>query len=307
MTLLVAAGCKKATPPAGAGSGSAVTGAAATGSATVGSGSGSAGSAAPACDLAGTYRVRYQADGTDGYWLRFKVDGTPAKAVLDSPAQLLKLAPGPIDTAADLASCTLTLTANNAQVGDLKIVLAVDPKTAAVKGELTRTNIKQNSDSPSRLTGVRERTPGPIAAADACIAPGVYTLALDRKHAWKNTDAEDTRPCKNVVQDNVRPVTLRVEWLGDILTIDTVTDSAPWTELTYASEDVTRGAACDVELTLNYDAIEIETKLHFASGTFTGTATHAKAQVVEENGESESIWDCETSNLPLTARRIASP
>jgi hypothetical protein len=271
-----------------------------------GSGAANPGAAAArsdVCDLAGDYRIRYRSNGDDGYWLRFKVAGTPPQATLTSPGLLLELEMGPIATVADTKSCLLTFTAHNGQVGDLKIVLRVDPKTDIVNGEITRTRSIDPGDSPSAVAGYHDRVPLALDAVDACFVPAIYVLTLDRSHRWRNSVRRDTRPCNRAAED-VRPIYVRVEWLGRNLVIDTVENEPPWPEKVFTNETVTRRGPCQVELTLRDSATDLTAKLTFAN-QLVGTA-RIKHQMVVENNEGEDLWNCETTDLPITGKRVAT-
>jgi hypothetical protein len=298
--VLVVVGCKSQPPASGTGPGSDRASSAGSGAAA-----GPGTTASPACELAGGYRLRYRANGAEGHWLRFKVAGTPPRARVTAMARLLDLDPGPIDTVADPAACTLTLRAHNPQVGDLKIALAVDPTTHAVKGELTRTRAADRNDAATPIAGVHDRGPVALAPGDACFAPAVYAVALDRKHAWTNTAPGDKRSCRRAAED-VEPIYLRVEWLGDALVIDTVEDEPPWNAKLFTTETVARTGPCEVELDQQDSATELHAKLRFAGGALSGTA-RMKHQIVEGTDEDENIWSCETTGLPVTARRVATP
>lgn len=314
LVMVLAAGCKAKSPTPTSGSGApAVTGsgsAAVTGS---GSGSGSAvGSAAqvgeappPTCDLAGKYRVRFTWNGTKGYWLRFTVGGTPPAVTLDVEPHMLSLGPK-VDAKLDLDACTIAMVGGN-KAAERQVHLTVDPRTHLVTGKLVRP-AEKDASRETPVAGVHD-VPGAKHAVvpAACFEPGIYAIDIDKTAKWNNTAEGDDRSCKET-PDMFDPIHIRVEHLAGEVTIDTVEAKPPYRELVLIDETVTFGKACDVALETFPESVQLQAQLTFApGGKVTGIGKRAEYQFVEDGDAGENIWSCETKDIPLTIKRIATP
>lgn len=284
------------------------------GSAAATAGSGAAAvvdaAAAPGCDLTGEYRVRFFSNGTEGWWLRFNVAGSPLTAEATSPQAMLTLAPGPLAVVGDAATCALTLDIKSENAGDVKVAMTVDPATGAVKGQLTRTKRLEHEKPSVPVTGYRG--PNTPPKGSECIAPGMYALDFDRAHPWKNDDADDDGSCKgDVISDYPLGQYLRVEWLGDQLAIDQVKRTLDdkradkWDD-DFGDETV-RSSGCDVTLKIAGDGINLDGKVTFASGGAKGVAAEASLKIFWERDESQDTWACESKDLPISFALVKQP
>ncbi len=291
-----AAGCKKK-DDAGAG--------AATGTGT-GSAAGSGGEAAaaldagaaPPCELAGDYRLRFRSNGQDGWWLRFKVSGAGADArgEVTAPAPMLRLDPALLVTL-DPAACKLEVKGSGKAGGDVALALAVDAATGAVTGQLTRTQAVSDDDRAVAVTGVRDL--GAPRPPEPCFVAGLYKLDVDSdaKATWKNADPGDDRSCEEVM---TLPVMVRVEPVADTIVISPV-DGEPPHEDTFGTVTATR-SGCDVALTVGTELLQLEGKVTFAADKVRGTAT-VKHQMIEDGDEGEGLWDCTAQGVTVTLVR----
>jgi hypothetical protein len=310
LVIVLVAGCKGQDKAPATGSGSAAAGSGSAVAVATGSGSAGSGSAAapvgedppPACDLAGKYRVRFTWNGTDGYWLRFSVGGTPAAVTLDAEPHMLGLKKK-VDAKLDTTACTIAMTHK------YPINLKVDPATHLVEGELVRPGEKDPKYAKTPIRGVHDvpgSAPTMIAKPEACLEPGVYEIAIDKKHKWKNTDDTDDRSCKETA-DMFGTIRVRLEMLGGEVTLDTVEEKAPYREVALVDE-VVGVKGCEVTFSTTPEGIQLDTKLTFApGGKVSGVATRAEYQFVEDGDAGENIWSCETKDMPLTIKRIATP
>lgn len=262
--------------------------------------------AAPRCELAGDYRVRFFANGTEGWWLRFKIAGSPLTAEATAPQAMLELAPGPLAVTGDPATCGLVLALDSDNAGAVKVTMTVDPATGAVTGALTRTKHLAGDPPSVPVTGYR----GPDAPPKGreCIAPGIYELGFDRAHPWKNDEAEDDRSCKDdVIADHTAGQYLRVEWLGDQLAIDQVVrkGDAAWSD-DFGAETVS-SSGCDVTLAMPGDGVNLEGKVTFVDGAARGVASKATLKIIQDRDGAEDVWDCVAADLPINLARVKQP
>src|SRR6185503_5377083 len=139
--------------------------------------------AAPACLFTGTYRLRYEANGHKGWWLRFRIAGE--RAELLAPMDVLGVSDlGPLKLTTDQARCALTVIANGS-IGEMKAELLLDPATGKVKGQMTRAKPRYPDEKlPMPVAGVREVMPR-VVPPGACVRPGVYKLGFTGDKDWK--------------------------------------------------------------------------------------------------------------------------
>ena len=99
-----------------------------------------AGTAAAApCNPDGTYQLRFPTNGTEGWWMTWKVTGDRVDAV-GGALNMLGLVPGAIAAHVDRDACWVTFATSNEQAHDLRITLAIDA-AGAVRGMVTRHEI----------------------------------------------------------------------------------------------------------------------------------------------------------------------
>ncbi len=292
------AGCgkKKEAPAVDPGSGSAGSGSSvAVGS---GSGSGSAGPVAPAapvCDVAGAYRVRYTSNGKEAWWFRFTVAGD--KATLDEPASVLALDPGPLDLKVDTAACTVTLGIKSSAVQEATMALTLDPKTHAVTGTLVRKKAIKDDEKSTKVAGVHDGTTPP--KGPACITRGVYKVSVAASAKWKNPAEGDDRPCQDPWLDEY----FLVEPFGDTVAVSLRDSSAPFHER-WGDDKVTKIDDCNVQAELQGEGFTLNAKLTFAADKITGVASLVDQQIVEDGDGGENIWNCATKDAPLEFARV---
>ncbi len=292
------AGCgkKKEAPAVDPGSGSAGSGSSvAVGS---GSGSGSAGPVAPAapvCDVAGAYRVRYTSNGKEAWWFRFTIAGD--KATLDEPASVLALDPGPLDLKVDTAACTVTLGIKSSAVQEATMALTLDPKTHAVTGTLVRKKAIKDDEKSTKVAGVHDGTTPP--KGPACITRGVYKVSVAASAKWKNPAEGDDRPCQDPWLDEY----FLVEPFGDTVAVSLRDSSAPFHER-WGDDKVTKIDDCNVQAELQGEGFTLDAKLTFAADKITGVASLVDQQIVEDGDGGENIWNCATKDAPLEFARV---
>ncbi len=289
---LALAGCGKKDNASGTGSASGS--APAAGSADSGSTAGSAAPAAPACDLAGGYRLRFTSNGSKGWWFRFTVTGD--KATLDEPAEVLALAPGPLDVKLDTAACSLLVSAKSSAVGDATLALAVDPTTHAVTGTLARTKAIDEKEKSTTVTGVHD---GAAVKGPACVASGIYKLGVDPKAKWKNKEADDDRDC----EDRWIDVFVRVEPYGDSVAITNRNYDPPYGE-NHGNDKVMKIDECSADLELSGEIYDLVGKVAFAADNVSGTARAVTVKVIEDGDAGENIWDCVALDAALVFTRV---
>lgn len=292
---LALAGCGKkdnASSSGSAGSGSAGSGSAVAGSAAGSANAGSA--AAPTCDLAGRYRLRFSSNGSTGWWFRFTVAGD--KATLDEAAGVIAMEPGPLELKTDPATCSLVLGMKSSAVGDATMTLAVDPKTHAVTGTFVRSKAIDDKEKSTTVAGVHD---GAAAKGPACVPAGIYKLGVDPKAAWKNKEPDDDRDCT----DRWIDVFVQVEPYGDTVAITNRDFDPPHGER-YGSDKLTKLDECTANLELSGEGYELAAKLTFATDKITATASSVSVQVVEDGDDGENIWDCVAKDAPLVFTRV---
>lgn len=263
-----------------------------------GSGSGSAAPAAPAapvCDVAGAYRVRYTSNGQAGWWFRFTVAGD--KATLDEGAEVLALDPGPLDLKVDTAACTLTLGMKSSAVQEATMALTLDPKTHAVTGTLVRTKAIKDDEKSTKVAGVHDGTTPPKGAA--CITRGVYKVSVAASAKWKNPAEGDDRPCADPWIDEY----FLVEPFGDTVAVSLRDSTAPYGER-WGDDKITKIDDCTVQAELQGEGFTLHAKLTFAADKITGVASLVDQQIVEDGDGGENIWNCASKDAPLEFERV---
>jgi hypothetical protein len=271
----------------------------ASGSATAGSGSAIA--APNECEIAGLYRLRFHSNGTDGWWLRLKIQ--KGKAEVATPAEMLGLDAGPIDMKVG-ASCALTLTKHTKQAGDITIVLAVDAK-GVVTGTLTRTeNADDKAQPTSPISGMRETAPPKLPA---CVHPGLFDIKYDAvKPKWKLDGTpfggKTKGACKMLVESY--PVKLRLDALGDQILVDESSDAKPLDQ-GFGRGKVTRTGECAITLSIELQDFTITDAVIVLDGDkLTGTAKKAHVQMFEDGEAGENMWSCDSADAQVTGTRV---
>lgn len=252
---------------------------------------------APAtCTLDGEYRLRYRSNGTDGWWLRIAIDGGKAKLKSRDVMDALR---DPLTLKAD--GCKATITSTGDHSGDVKLELAVDPKTQLVTGTLARTKGGEKSEADSvPVTGRHDTTPNP---APACIKPGVYEIAVGTTK-WKLSEGEPRAGTCDSMADIAAKARVRVELLGDQLFVDEV--SSDDNEQTFGRATLGKKGDCDYDFELAIQDWSVKATLKFAAdGTITGTTGDTRYQVMEDGTAGENLWACTTSGAPLAGKRVA--
>lgn len=219
--------------------------------------------AAEGCDLAGTYRTRFDAGVGQWLWFRFEVDSA-MKATMRGPSALDEKALLTVDP--DPAACKLSVVAKT-EGGEVLASITLDPKTQKVSGKLRMVGAREGVT----LDGVRD----PIGGAPpkhACIKPGRYQLVVPAEQSW---EAEDGGSCDNAIIK----VPFLVEEFGDKLSIDQLDDdgSAAWT-----AEDYNMVGDCEVILRFRNREYTAMTRLTFGGDQVTAAAMSASVQVLDK-------------------------
>lgn len=225
------------------------------------------------CNLAGTYRLRFDARVGQWLWFRFELDKS-MKAKLVAPkaieAKELKIDPDP-------AACKLAVIAKTER-GDLLASLTVDKKTNAVTGTLRGVGMREGIS----ITGVRDV--GPIPPSEVCVRSGIYTLVIPSEQEWKSAEG---RSCDTAI---VR-VPFLVEYVGDKLVLDQLDadGNAAW-----AAEDVyvLDTDPCSIEVRFRHDDWYTYATITFAGDKVTATGSSASVSV---SGGGD-VWRCEIKN-----------
>lgn len=227
------------------------------------------------CDLAGTYRLRFDARVGQWLWFRFTLDKSmKAKQIppVAITAKELKIDPDP-------AACKLAVIANT-DAGELLASLTVDKKTNAVTGTLRGVGMRDGIS----ITGVRDVGPLP-SKPPFCVVPGMYQLEIPSEQEWHAL--ESGRHCDTAAVK----VRFLVEYLGDKLVLDQLDadGSAAW-----AAEDVfvSDEDPCNVEVRFRHDDWYTYTKITFANDKVTAATTSANTEVFDRG----DVWRCEIRN-----------
>jgi hypothetical protein len=249
-----------------------------------------------ACDLDGEYRLRFRSNATDGWWFRAHVAG--AKATLPNGVDILKLPAGPIALTADAAACKLVLSGTSEQAGDIRVELALDVRTNAVTGTLTRSKKIAADDSPVAIRGRRDR--GPIAAP-ACLHPGVFELAIDRTATWKMS-GDPIRGWSCATSQDMPMATVRIEPFGDELVVEPV-DSEH--KQSFDRAKVARSGECVLELVLDSESpSKLHGRLTLGDDTIAGEASLAQVPLDDpQSGDARAT--CTAEHVKLTGKRVA--
>lgn len=250
----------------------------------------------PACDLDGEYRLRFRSNSTDGWWFRAHVAG--AKATLPSGVDVLKLPAGPITLTADPAACKLALSGKSEQAGDVRVELALDAKTNAVTGTLTRSKKIADDDSPVAIRGRRDR--GPIAAP-ACLHRGVFELTIDRTATWKMS-GDPIRGWSCPTSQDIPMATVRIEPFGDELVVEPVdTDH----KQSFDRPTVARSGECVLELVLDSESLSrLHARLTLGGDMIAGEASLAQVPLNDpQSGDARAT--CTAEHVKLTGKRVA--
>jgi hypothetical protein len=244
--------------------------------------------AKPGCDLAGHYRLRYDAGVGQKLWLRFQVDKPVRTATLTKPISF-KMAPGKdaLTIDPDPASCKLDVIAH-AEGGDLLASLTLDPKTHAVTGTLRVSGQRKGVS----IEGVRDV--GGLPSPQACVQPGIYELVVPAEQAWK-PDVED-RSCEAA---GLR-IPFLVEFIGDKLVIDQLEDDG---RAAWAAEDVFDTAPCQAEARFRRFDSYAYIRLGFAGDTVSAEATSVDVRM----GEVDDRWRCRAVEPMAWVERKITP
>jgi hypothetical protein len=261
-----------------------------------------AAASAPPCDLDGRYRLRFRSNGDSGWWLRVRVAGTTA-ALLE-PVPMLELATGPLRVTADANACKLALDTHSEHAGEIHIALLVDRTTGWVDGTLTRTRKVEPDDSPAPIIGAHDV--GAIQAP-ACLHPGVFELAIDRKATWQTGgDPPAGLDCRMFGRS---PITrrVRIEPLQDQLVIDGVDEHD---QLTAIRGKVNRIGPCELVLELfdRFESIPEYRQLLVARLTLHGDTLAGEAasvvQVLNDPQSGDPRWSCTAKRVAVDGKRI---
>jgi len=237
------------------------------------------------CDLAGTYRTRFDAGVGQWLWFRFEVDSA-MKATMKGPSAIdEKTTTLTVDP--DPAACKLSVVAKTER-GEILASLTLDPKTQKVTGKLRMVGAREGV----ALDGVRDPVAG-TPPKHACIKPGRYQLVVPAEQEWK---ADDGGSCDNAIIK----VPFLVEEFGEKLAIDQLDDdgSAAWT-----AEDFSLVGDCEVVLRFRNREYTAMTKLTFGGDQVTAAAMSASVQVLDK-GDTRR---CRVTGSPMAwVERIGS-
>ena len=252
--------------------------------------------AAPACDLAGNYRLRFHSNGTDGWWLRLAVAGKDVK--LSGKLDMLGLdEEGAPTTVLDDKACTLKISKKTKQAGDLAIALEV--KGDKVTGTVTRTANADDKLATSPITGLRETAPPKVPE---CIKPGAYELKVENVKKWTTEGSPGFGNCKTMA--DTAHTTVRVEILGDELYIDEVTRDAPYGQ-SFGRAELKRTGECEATFSLEVQDFHLmAAKVNFGGGKVNGKTTDFKYDVFEDGTAGENQWSCTTKDGDVVATRV---
>ncbi|MBA3457736.1 MAG: hypothetical protein H0T42_31935 [Deltaproteobacteria bacterium] len=219
------------------------------------------------CDLAGHYRLRFEAGVGQKLWFRFKVDSSGQTATMTKPnamtVEKVKLDPDP-------AACKLSLTATTPR-GEVLAQATLDPKTNMVTGTLRISGDREGA----ALSGFRDQGP-PAGKHAACMTPGVYELVVPAEQAW-DSDTEGVSCDEATLR-----IAFLVEPFGDDLAIDQLDadGTAAW-----GAEDVFEVGPCALEVRFRHHDQTAYTRLAFAADKVTATAMQASMRVVSKSGD----------------------
>ena len=222
-----------------------------------------------ACDIDGTYHMRYRSNSSDGWWFHLQV--AHGKASLIQPADMLELPKGPIGLAA--TGCKLTLTSKSEHAGDVRVELALDPKTNKIGGTLTRSKKTADDDSPVAIGGVREH-----GALPTCLHSGSFEIAVEPKTRWKQ-DGVPLGPANCKLLGDAPIEYVRIQPLGDELVIDPLDGSR---NQTFERARVTRSGDCELDVaTQAEDKRVLHAHLTLNGDVITGEASVAQFPILD--------------------------
>ena len=230
--------------------------------------------AAPAgCDLAGLYRLRFDARVGQWLWFRFRIDPSGQTATLETPsafgAAKLTLDPDP-------AACKASVIAK-AKDGDVLASITLDPKTNKVTGTIRPSGER----ATITLEGVRDT--GAIPTGEhSCVAPGIYRLVVPSEQGWLSSVPDQNADCSEAKID----VPFLVEPWGDKVIIDQLDSdgTASW-----GAEDVAVVGMCEFDVRFRHRDRTVQARITFSGDKVTAEADYATTQVVTKNGDS---WKC---------------
>lgn len=252
--------------------------------------------AAAACDLSGSYRLRYHSNGTDGWWLLLTVAGKDVK--LGGKLDMLGLdEAGPVSTTIDDKACTLTIAKQTKQAGDLKIALAIDG--IKVTGTVTRTANADDKLATSPIAGLRETAPPKVPA---CIRPGAYDLEIENVKKWTTDGSPRMGTCKSM--QHMAATRVRVDVLGDTIYIDEGGGGAPFDQ-SFGRAELKRTSECEATLAFEVQDFHLtEAKITFAGDKITGKTTAFRYEIFEDGTDGENLWTCSTKQGDVVATRV---
>jgi hypothetical protein len=253
---------------------------------------------APPCDLAGSYRVRFESNDTKGWWLDFTI--AAGKAQVTQPVPMFALAPGPVTLEATDCKGVISAQSNNA--GKVELVFTLDPKTNTVTGTLTREK-GGGTYGPAKQEVTGRRDVGGLGGP-ACLHAGVFKLVAG-KAAWKLSEGEPSKGL-GCNQDTAETTTrfVRIQPYGDELVVDEVTEGDPAWVQGDGRIPVKRLGDCALEIDLQLQDYDFKEKLTLAGDTITGTATDASFTFWEDGDGGENSWSCKATNVRILGTRV---
>jgi hypothetical protein len=296
LVVVLVVGCQQRASGPTTGSGSAV-GSATHASPPVALGSAAApvaDAASSSCDVNGSYRLRFRTNGEDGWWMRLRVVNN--QATVDSDAEMLGLLGAPTVTTVDRNACSLTLTANTAKNGEMKVALVVAGDKVA--GTLARSDPYEDKIAP--ISGLREIAPPDLPK---CLHPGVYEVSVGSVKKWKLEGHPKIGGCKEMADLNV--IHVRLERLGSELYIDSVSGEPPYGQ-TFGRATVRRRGDCMFTMGIEVDDFRLhEAQIELDGDTGTGTTSDFTYQVMEDGEAGENMWQCHTQHGAVAWKRVA--
>jgi hypothetical protein len=254
---------------------------------SAGCGSKSKDNSVAGCDLAGLYRLRFDAGVGQWLWLRFRIAPNGMSATLEKPTAFaddvdtLKLDPDP-------AGCKASVTVAS-QRGDLLAHVTLDPKTNKVTGKLRFVEDREGMV----LEGVRDPS-GVPTGPNACIKPGMYRLVVPAEQAWQSD--EEGADCEGAEL----AVSFLVEPFGDKLLVEQI---RPDGTSAWAAEDTSIAGPCDVEVRFRHRDHTVHGRVTFGGDTVTARGRHVNVEHVTAGGDR---YRCTVSDPILWVERERS-
>ncbi len=248
---------------------------------------------APKCVLDGNYRLRFESNGTKGWWFRASVAGDKAKLLED--VNVLGMKAGDLKVAKDEAACKVTLSGGSSATGDLSIALTHDLEEGTVAGTMTRTQATSENEKSTMVDGAFD-TGEPKSDAE-CFVAGIYEFKFDEKEAWKNSDPEDDRKC-DIAPRLASPRVMSFVPFGKGIAATSHESYGDFAEMNAA--ELTRDGECAVTVKMQDSEIVLEAKLQLAADGIKGKASKVTYQIVEDGTAGESIWDCIGNDVTLS-------